>query len=451
VLNACIDALVRVACPEGLLAVHIVMNYGKKGFLLELPDDWDITLVQKPRMPVLSDPGAALDEAFRNPVACPPLNDLARGRERACILICDVTRPVPNSILLPPLVKGLMQAGLDAGRITVLVATGLHRPNEGPELLEVVGDPRVLDTVNVVNHVARNDDAHVSLGETRMGTPVRLDRRFVEADLRIVVGLVEPHFMAGYSGGRKVITPGIAHRDTITAIHSARFLEHEHARNCVLKGNPIHEEQVEIARMVGDCYAVNVVIDEFRRISYVNFGELEESHYAAVSYMRPFAEVPVGRKFKTVVTTSAGYPLDRNYYQTVKGMVAAIDILEPGGDLFILSECSEGLGSEEFVEAQKRFCAEGMRAFMKNVEERLHAEVDEWETEMLLKALRIGDIHLMSEGLCGDDQALTGVCMVENPVEAIRESVGRHRDTHVAVIPEGPYVIPVFSPASTDR
>jgi lactate racemase len=430
--------------------VHIVMNYGRKGLPLELPDGWDITVVRKPRMPVLADPGKTLDEAFKAPVGCAPLDALARGRRRACILICDVTRPVPNSILLPPLVKGLMQAGIDDRHITVLVATGLHRPNEGPELLEVVGDPWVVDAVNVVNHVARNDDDHVSLGQTRRGTPAKIDRRFVEADLRIVVGLVEPHFMAGYSGGRKVITPGIAHRDTITAIHSARFLEHEHARNCVLEGNPIHEEQIEIARMVGDCYAINVVIDEFRRISYVNFGELEESHYAAVSYMRPFAEVPVGRKFKTVVTTSAGYPLDRNYYQTVKGMVAAIDILEPGGDLFILSECSEGLGSEEFVEAQRRFCAEGMRAFMESVEEKLHAEVDEWETEMLLKSLRIGNIHLMSEGLCGTDRALTGVCMVENPVEAIRESLERHQSTQVAVIPEGPYVIPVFSPAGGD-
>jgi len=429
--------------------MHIVMNYGKKGFPLELPDDWDVTVVRKPKMPVLSDPDRGLDESFKNAVGCAPLNDLARGREHACILICDVTRPVPNGDLLPPLVRVLMQSGIDDQRITVLVATGLHRPNEGTELLEVVGDPWVVDRVNVVNHVARNDDDHVSLGQTMRGVPARIDRRFVEADLRFVVGLVEPHFMAGYSGGRKVITPGIAHRDTITAIHSARFLEHEHARNCVLKGNPIHEEQVEIARMVGDCYAINVVIDEFRRISYVNFGELEQSHYEAVSYMRPFAEVPVGRKFKTVVTTSAGYPLDRNYYQTVKGMVAAIDILEPGGDLFILSECSEGLGSEEFVEAQRKFCAEGMSAFMESVEQKLHAEVDEWETEMLLKSLRIGNIHLMSEGLCEADRALTGVCMVENPVDAIRESVERHRDTHVAVIPEGPYVIPIFVPSST--
>ncbi|MEO0249086.1 MAG: nickel-dependent lactate racemase [candidate division WOR-3 bacterium] len=423
------------------------MNYGKKGFSLELPDEWDVTVVRKPRMPVLANLPAALDEAFKNPIACAPLDDLAGGRRRACILICDVTRPVPNGALLPPLVRRLMDTGLDAACITVVIATGLHRPNEGTELLEVVGDPWVIDTVNVVNHVARDEDAHLFLGRTTRGTPVRLDKRFVEADLRIVIGLVEPHFMAGYSGGRKVITPGIAHEGTITAIHGARFLEHELARNCVLEGNPIHEEQVEIARMVGDCYAINVVIDEYRRTSYVNFGALEESHHAAVAYMRPFAEVPVGRRFKTVVTTSAGYPLDRNYYQTVKGMVAAVDILEPGGDLFILSECSEGLGSEEFVQSQKRLCAEGMRAFMESVEKKLHAEVDEWETEMLLKALRVGNIYLMSDGLCGDERTLTGVCMVVNLTDAIRRSVDRHQDTHVAVIPEGPYVIPIHTRA----
>ncbi len=175
---------------------------------------------------------------------------------------------------------------------------------------------------------------------------VKLDRRFVEADLKIVTGLVEPHFMAGYSGGRKVIAPGIAHRDTITTFHNARFMSDPKADNCVLEGNPLHREQLEIVRMLRRVLAVNTVIDEHRRVSFVNFGEVVDSHLEAVEFIRRYAQVAVPRRFKTVVTSAAGYPLDTTYYQTVKGMVGPVDILEPGGNLVVVSECSEGIGSD---------------------------------------------------------------------------------------------------------
>lgn len=428
--------------------MRIELSYGKTGYVLGLPDDWDITVVRKKPMPVLPDPQAACRGAFERPVGSEPLRDLARGRRSACIAICDITRPVPNGTILPPLLRELLAAGLSSDAITVIVATGLHRPNEGDELVEVVGDRWVLDTVPVVNHVARNDADHVSLGTTGRGTPVSLDRRFVEADLKIVVGLVEPHFMAGYSGGRKVITPGVAHHETIRSIHSARFLEHDRADNCVLDGNPVHEEIVEIARMVGECFAVNVVIDEARRISFVNFGALEESHGAAVAYVRPYAEVPLSRRYRTVVTTSAGHPLDRNYYQTVKGMVAAMGIVEPGGNLFVVSECSEGLGSPEYGASQQRLMELGAEGFMRAIRPRQFAGIDEWETEMQLKAMRAGKVHLFSGCLCDEDRALTGLCMVESLEEAVHRSVAETGDKGVAVIPEGPYVIPVYQPVA---
>jgi lactate racemase len=425
--------------------MRIMMHYGKKGFPLDLPDEWAVTVIRKKPMPLLADPVDALEKAFEHPEDCAPLAALAQGRRSVCVLICDITRPVPNGLILPVLIRRLMAAGISAGDITVLIATGLHRPNEGPELLEVVGDRWVADTVKVVNHHARRDDEHEHVGTTSRGTPVRLDRRFLDADLKIVTGLVEPHFMAGYSGGRKVITPGVAHWQTITTIHSARFLEHEQAVNCVMEGNPIHEELTEIADMAGETYAINAVIDELRRVSYLNFGELKKSHASAVTHMRQYAEIPVTEKFSTVVTSAAGYPLDKNYYQTVKGMVAAMNILEPGGNLFILSECSEGIGSSDFVESQRRLCAEGRDAFMKGIASKLYAEVDEWETEMLLKPLRLGTVHLYSGGLCGEDKALTGVCMVESLEDALRKSVEQARNTRVAIVPEGPYVIPVYS------
>jgi lactate racemase len=301
----------------------------------------------------------------------------------------------------------------------------------------------VFEHIRIENHYARNDRDHESLGQTSRGTPVKLDRRFLEADMRIVIGLVEPHFMAGYSGGRKIIMPGIAHRDTITYLHSAAFMEHPRAANCVLEGNPLHLQQLEIVKMIGGALAVNIVIDDHRNLSFVNYGEIVRSHLEAVDFIRPFAEVTVPRRFKTVVTSSAGYPLDKTYYQTVKGMVGAQEILEPSGDLFIVSEISEGLGSSEYVEAQKKLIALGTDGFLTAIRRKKHAAIDEWQTEMQLKPMRIGNVYLYTDGLTSEERALTGVQIVEDLEAAVLESAREHKT--VAIVPEGPYVLPFMN------
>jgi len=426
--------------------MKIVLNYGRQGLAVELPDDWKVSVLGKPAMPVLADPGRAVLEALARPVDCRPLIEEARGLSRACLLICDITRPVPNDLILPAVVRQLLEAGLEPRNITVLVATGLHRPNLDDELREVVGDDWVLDTVRVVNHYARRDEEHVQVGLTSRGTPVRLDRRLVEADLRLAVGLVEPHFMAGYSGGRKVITPGAAHEETIRRLHAAVFLEDPGSANCVLAGNPLHQEQLEVIELLGGALAVNAVIDEQRRLSFVNFGRIQPSHAEAVAFVRPFAELEVPRRFPTVLTSAAGYPLDKTYYQTVKGMVGAMEILEPDGDLFIVSECSEGLGSAEYVAAQERLAALGPDGFLDEIGPKRLAAVDEWQTEMQVKAMRRGRIHLYSHALSRAETALTGVEVVDSLEAALAESLARTKEKRLAVIPEGPYLVPRFRP-----
>ena len=427
---------------------HIDLRYGKGTYTLPLDPDWDVTVIRKPEMPVLPDPVEAIRAALARPVNAHPLAEEARGKKSACILVCDITRPVPNRLFLPLLVRQLLDAGVPASGISILVATGLHRPNEGDELAELIGDPWVMKTVRVLNHFARNDEDHVDLGPTSRGTPVKLDRRFVEADVRIATGLVEPHFMAGYSGGRKVIAPGVAHKDTITTFHSARFMGHPRAANCVLDGNPLHEEQLEIMKKLGHALALNTVIDEHRRLSFVNFGEVVQSHLKAVDFIRLYAEVPVDRRFTTVVTSAAGYPLDKTYYQTVKGMVAPIDILEPGGDLLIVSECAEGMGSREYVEAQRRLLGLGTEGFLADINAKRFADIDEWQTQMQLKPMRVGSVHLYSEKLDAQSVGLTGVHKMDSVPEAIRASVRRSGDKRIAVIPEGPYVVPTYAPAT---
>ena len=183
--------------------MRVHLNYGRGQRAVDLPDGLDISVIAKKAMPLLADPVRAMEAALAEPVGCPPLVEEAAGARRACILICDFTRPVPNGVILPPLIRTLLDAGLAPERITVLVATGLHRPNEGEELTALVGDPWVLETVEVANHFAREDADHVLLGTTGRGTVVRLDRRFVDADLRIATGLVEPHFMAAGPAGAR--------------------------------------------------------------------------------------------------------------------------------------------------------------------------------------------------------------------------------------------------------
>ncbi len=386
---------------------------------------------------------AAVGKALEEPVGTPSLHQLAGAARSATIAICDITRPVPNHLFLRPIIEVLLSAGIPATGIRVLVATGLHRPNLGSELEELIGDPWVQRTVRVENHYANRNDDHVLLGTTATrGTVVRLDKRFVEADLKIATGLVEPHFMAGYSGGRKVIAPGLAHAETITTFHSSRFMADPQAINCNIEGNPLHEEQLEIVRLLGGALALNTVVDEARNLSFINFGEIVASHAQAVTFVRQYAEVSVKHRFKTVVSSAAGYPLDRTYYQTVKGMVGPIDILEPGGRLIVASECSEGLGSPDFVEAQRRMVQLGSAEFLRRILLKSHADIDEWQTQMQLKPMAVGTVQLYSTGLSPEQHALTGVDSIESVRSAVLESIAASGDPAVAIIPEGPYVVP---------
>ncbi len=395
-------------------------------------------------MPLVTDPRSATEACLTDVAA------YAQGCRTACILVCDITRPVPNGLFLRPLVERLITAGIDRENISILIATGLHRPNEGDELTSVIEDEWVLNNVQIVNHMARNDAEHVDLGLTRSGTQVRLDRRFIDAEFKVATGLVEPHFMAGWSGGRKVIAPGIAHADTIRTLHSARFIEDPLTRECNLEGNPLHDEQLEILAMIrercgSEIYALNTVIDEARQLAFVNFGEIESSHNEAARFADRYCVVSVQKKFDVVVTSAAGFPLDLTYYQAIKGFVTPLDILKDDATLVVASECAEGIGSDSFKASQRSLMQEGPQAFMRRIEKKRLADIDEWETEMQLKATRATRVQLFSEGLRGEDRTLTGVEMVDSLQDAVDESIARTTEPSVAIIPEGPYVVPRYA------
>ncbi len=424
---------------------------GRSTVRVSVPAPAHVDILRKPTLAPLASPSQAVAAALDRPVASAPLRALAAGARHACIVVCDITRPVPNGALLRPIIERLEDGGIAPGAITVLVATGLHRPNLGDELRSVIGDDWVLERVRVVNHDARAADELIDLGVTPgRSTPVVLNRAFVEADVRIVTGLVEPHFMAGYSGGRKVVAPGVAGERTIRTFHADRFMGDPLASSCNLVSNPLHEEQLAIVAMVGFVFGVNTVIDERRDLAFVNAGEVVASHDEAVAFARTCSELACSAPYDLIVTGAAGHPLDATYYQTVKAMVTPLEVLAPGGDLVVVSSCSEGLGSPDFRESQRRLLERGTDAFVDELRAKALASVDEWQTQMLLRATRLGAVHLTTTGLDDEALALTGVLPCSD-VQAFVEAYVRDRPAaRVALIPEGPYVVPRLRPPAPE-
>jgi lactate racemase len=428
----------------GLAMNKIEIPFGREFLEVRVPPGCKPHILRKQPMPLLPDPKVAVQQALQSPVSCPTIGELAKNNPTVCIVICDITRPVPNGLVLPQLVRALLDSGVALEKITILVATGLHRPNLGDELLELIGDQWVFDNVRIENHDARDSASMIRLGETPSDKiPIILNRRIVESQLRIVTGLVEPHFMAGYSGGRKVIAPGVAGEETIRTFHNYRFMSDAKATNCNLDGNPLHRGQLEILQALGPVFAVNTIIDEQRKLSFVNFGECQASHLQAVNFVRQYAEIPVDRKFATVVTSAAGYPLDKTYYQTVKGMVGPIQILKHSGTLIIASACEEGLGSAEFRESQMSLILKGTSGFLDSIRNKPLADIDGWQSQMQTRATSVGRVQLYSPSLSELDRQATGVEMIDSVEQAIAASIAKSQDPHVAFIPEGPYVIPV--------
>ncbi len=258
-------------------------------------------------------------------------------------------------MILPPILATLERAGVPRDGITILVATGLHRPNEGDELVELVG-PEIAKDYRCVNHFGQDLASHTFLGTTDAQVPVWIDSRYVDAELKIATGLIEPHFMAGYSGGRKLICPGIAALETVRVWHSPRFLEHPLADSGHLTGNPVHEENTRIARMAGCDFIVNVTLDSDRKITSVSAGDMEAAFHEGVRFIDRIVRAPLDAPVDIVVTSSAGYPLDTTFYQSVKGMVGALPILKPGERSSSPRGCRRGSAA-----GSSRACSPNMR------------------------------------------------------------------------------------------
>lgn len=422
--------------------MRVKLEYGHDGLWVMLPDENVISVLNLTTSPPIVDIKTAIVNSIINPIGTKTLHDLVKGRSSIVIAICDITRPVPNKILLPPVLACLHVAGVKSDQITILVSTGTHRPNEGDELISLVGE-EIAANYRVLNHVCTNPNEQIYLGVSPNGVEVSLDKTWVEADFRISIGLIEPHFMAGFSGGRKLVMPGLAALETVQAWHSPRFLEHPLATNGITDGNPVHEEAVAIASMARTDFMLDVTLDEANRITGIFGGDMVEAWSAGVEFAKTQVNVTVSDQVDIVITTCAGLPLDATFYQAVKGMVGALPMVKEGGQIIIASECCEGIGSEHFK--RLLFEYESLDQFVMDIQSAEWTYVpDQWEVEELARAVKKAQIACVCSGITSDDLSKCFVTPAESIEVALQLAFDRlGPNATIGVIPKGPYVIPV--------
>ena len=417
------------------------LAYGRKRLPVDLPDERTTVLAPTYEMGVVDEQGA-VRKALRKPRGTRPLSSLVRPDQTVAIAVCDITRPMPSRTVLPVVLEELSHVRSD--RITILVATGTHRGNTRDELVEMLGED-IVTQYPVVNHDAFDERTLVYLGEVGPRVPVWLDRRWVEADIRITTGFVEPHFFAGFSGGPKMVAPGVAGFPTIMRLHDAEMIAHPESRWGVTAGNPIHDAIRRIAMLSGVDFNLDVVINRDRQITRVAAGELFTVHSAMSSAVKRSAMQAFHEPFDVVVTTNSGYPLDQNLYQTVKGISAAAQVVKDGGVILCASECSEGVPSHG--EYQKLLTErDSPEALLDMICEAGHNRHDQWEVQIQAQIQRRADVFLKTDGLTDEEVRAAHLEPIDDVAAATREHLDRFGPaSRVCVLPEGPQTIPYLA------
>ena len=417
------------------------LAYGDDGIFVDLPDD-RTAVVEPTYVPGLPDEEGALLTAVRNPVGSASLRQQAGPGQTVAISVCDVTRPAPTRLMLAAVLREL--AHVPHEQITVLIATGTHRANT-PEELDAMLGPEVASGYEVINHDAFNDATLGHGGETSDGIPISLCRRWLDADIRITLGLVEPHFFAGFSGGPKMVAPGLAGFATTMHLHNAARIGSPRATWGITKGNPVHDSVREIAQRTGVDFALDVTINREMRITAAYGGEPSAVHAAACQASRQTAMRPVERPFDVVVTTNSGYPLDQNLYQAVKGMSAAAEIVSDGGTIICAAECRDGVpdhGEYGRLLREGRSPAE----LLSRIESAPETTHDQWQVQIQARVQARARVLLHSGYLSDEQVAAAHLEPAPDIGAAVSEALRRSGPgSRVCVLPEGPQTIPYLA------
>jgi nickel-dependent lactate racemase len=423
--------------------MRVHLQYGTDGIDVELPGR-NLTVLQPRHVPGLPDEAAAFREAVERPIAGVPLRAVVRPGERVAVVIPDITRPLPTERLLPWLLAALPHVPPD--RIVIVNGTGSHRANTSEELRRMVG-AEVHSRYRVANHDAQDSGTLIPVGRGADGQPVLLNRAYVEADRRIVLGFVEPHLMAGFSGGYKGVFPALADLASIMRYHDASTIGHPRSTWGRVADNPTQAIIRQSGALVPVDFCINLTLNRERRITRFFCGEVLAAHDAGCAYSRETAMVRCERPFPVVVTTNSGYPLDQNLYQTIKGLSAAAQIVSEDGYIVAASRCNDGFPAHGNFR-RLLFEHETPRALLDAIETPGFAVHDQWAAQIIALVRLRARVGLLSD-LPPDDVRRAHLEPVDDLAATVTSELERRgADAPVAVLPEGPMTIPYLAGAS---
>ncbi|HIK98780.1 MAG TPA: nickel-dependent lactate racemase [Dehalococcoidia bacterium] len=418
--------------------MKVALAYGDGRLSLDLPEE-RTTVITPTFRPALPDPERAMQTALGSPINSRPLKEIAHMGQRVAISICDVTRAQPRRLMVQAILDEL-EGIVRPEDVTILIATGTHRANTHDEIRWMLGD-EIASTCRVVNHVARDESSLDDLGMIGNGVPVKLNREWMSADLRITTGFVEPHFFAGFSGGPKMVAPGLAGIDTVVKLHDAARIGHPNATWGTIEGNPVHDDVRAIARVAAPHFSMDVVLNSDQQVTGVYAGELIAMHAAACIQARLDSMQQIGRSFDLVITSNSGYPLDQNLYQAVKGMSAAVRVVKSGGLIICAAECRDGIpdhGSYAEILSSRPNPA----SLLEMIETPGYSEPDQWQVQIQAKIQMHARVLVKADRL--SDQQLNAAHFESiDDIQAVVEAAGS--DASICVLPEGPQTIPFIS------
>jgi nickel-dependent lactate racemase len=426
--------------PERDKRMQIRLAYGRTGLPIELPDDALVTVIEPESVPGLLDEHEAVVDALRSPRGTPPLGKLVRPSDTVAVVFSDLTRPMPNDRVLPPLLAELSLAGVPDERVVLVNALGTHRPQTEAELRRMLG-AELVDRYQIVQHNAEDKEKLVEVARNRAGHPVRVNRAYMQATVRILTGFIEPHFFAGFSGGPKAVLPGIADLESILDNHGPTMIAEPKATWTVTEGNPLWEEMLAVAQSTAPTFLLNVTLNQARQITGVFAGDLVRAHREGVAFARTKAVRRVPGPFDVVITSNSGYPLDLNLYQAVKGMSAAALIVRPGGDILVAAECWDGIPDHG---KYKRLLweADSPEDLLEKAVGPGTCRQDLWEAQIQAQIQCKARVHVYADGL-SDEELQRALVIPCRSIEAAVAQIRRQKPgATIAVLPDGPQTVP---------
>jgi nickel-dependent lactate racemase len=419
----------------------IHLSYGRKGLDIQLP--FEAKVIAPQNIPGLVDESVAIRQSLRFPIGSHPLAELVSSGQKVVITHSDITRATPNDRILPILLEELENAGIARKNISLLNALGTHRQQSGTELRAMLGN-QIFENFRCLQHNAFDDALLATLGTTSFGNPVRINRHFLEADIRILTGFIEPHFFAGYSGGPKGVLPALAGAESVLSNHNQAMISHPNATWGITEGNPIWDEMREVALMTHPTFLLNVTLNREKAITNVFAGDMLKAHTEGCAFVRQTSLVPVDTPFDIVITSNSGYPLDQNLYQSIKGLSAAARIVRKGGVVILATACEDGLPDHgRYAELLAE--AGSPQIILDMLATPGFSQPDQWQVQIQAQIQREVDVFVYSEGLT-DDQIRKALFQPCHDIPGMVSQLVERYGSKICVLPDGPLTIPVLTP-----